>query len=212
MVACAGKRREPAAPQQGVEPVSIAVQRRAPARYTRVAMVLHWVVAVLIIGNVALGLAADSLPEDWIRSAVDTHKSIGMTVLGLAVLRLLWRVAHPPPPLPEGFSRLERLGAHAAHVALYVLIFALPVSGWIHDSAWSGAPTHPFLLWGIVPHIRIGAIMALDAGTREQIHASFFALHVWFGYALYALLAAHVLGALKHQFWDGERELQRMLS
>ena len=192
--------------------MTIAVRHRVPARYTRVAMVLHWVVAVLIIGNVALGLAADSLPEDWIRSAVDTHKSIGMTVLGLAVLRLLWRFANPPPPLPEGFSRLERLGAHAAHVALYVLIFALPVSGWIHDSAWSGAATHPFLLWGVVPHIRIGAIVALDPATREQIHATFFALHVWFGYALYALLAAHILGALKHQFWDGEPELQRMLS
>ena len=183
-----------------------------PARYTRVAMALHWIVAILIVGNVVLGLAADSLPDDWIRPAVDTHKSVGLTVLGLAVLRLLWRFANPPPPLPEGFSPLERLGAHAAHVALYVLIFALPISGWIHDSAWSGAATHPFLLWGVVPHVRIAAITALDPATRERIHATFFAFHVWFAYALYALLAAHVLGALKHQFWDGERELQRMLS
>lgn len=193
--------------------MSIAVQsRQNPARYTRVAMALHWIVAILILGNVALGLAADSLPDDWIRPAVDTHKSIGLTVLALAALRLLWRVAHPPPPLPASFSRLERLGAHAAHAALYVLIFALPLSGWIHDSAWSGAATHPFLLWGVIPHVRIAAITALDPATREHIHATFFAFHVWFAYGLYALLAAHVLGALKHQFWDGERELQRMLS
>ena len=192
--------------------MSIAVHPHQDlARYTRIAMALHWVVAVLIIANVVLGLAADSLPEGWIRSAVDTHKSIGMTVLGLAVLRILWRFANPPPPMPDSYSPLERLGAHAAHVALYALIFALPITGWVHDSAWKGAATHPFLLWGVIPHIRIGAIEALDPATKEQIHSAFFALHVWFAYALYALLAAHVLGALKHQFWDREPELQRML-
>ncbi len=192
--------------------MSIALQsRRSPTRYTGIAMVLHWAVAVLVIGNVVLGLAADSLPDDWIRPVVDTHKSIGLTVLGLAVLRLLWRFANPPPPMPDSYSPLERFGAHAAHAALYVLIFALPVTGWIHDSAWKGAETHPFLLWGVVPHVRIGAITALDAATRENIHALFFTFHVWFAYALYGLLAAHVIGALKHQFWDGEPELQRML-
>jgi cytochrome b561 len=193
--------------------VSIAVRQHQPyARYTRVAMALHWIVAVLIIGNVVLGLVADDLPGDWIRSAVDTHKSIGLTVLGLAVLRLLWRFANPPPPLPDSYSPLERLGAHAAHVALYVLIFALPVTGWIHDSAWKGAATHPFLLWGVIPHVRIGAIEALDPATKERIHSIFFDFHVWFGYALYGLLALHIVGALKHQFWDGEPELQRMMS
>ena len=192
--------------------MSIAVdQSQDPARYTRVAVALHWIVAALVIANVVLGLAADSLPEGWIRSAVDTHKSIGLTVLGLAVLRLLWRFANPPPPMPQSYAPLERLGAHAAHVALYVLIFALPITGWIHDSAWEGAATHPFALWGVVSNVRIGAIEALDPATRERIHSIFFAFHVWFAYALYALLAAHVLGALKHQFWDGERELQRML-
>ena len=193
--------------------MSIAVShRRDPARYTRVAVALHWIVAVLMIGNVALGLLADELPDDWIRSAVDTHKSIGLTVLGLAVLRLLWRFANPPPPMPDSYSPLERFGAHAAHVALYGLIFALPITGWIHDSAWKGAATHPFALWGVIPHVRIGAIEALDPSTRERIHSIFFDLHVWFGYALYGLLALHVVGALKHQFWDGEAELQRMMS
>ncbi len=138
--------------------MSIAInERHAVQRYTRTAMVLHWVVAVLIVGNVVLGLAADSLPEDWIRSAVDTHKSIGITVLGLAVLRLLWRFAHRPPPMPDSYARSERLGAHAAHVALYVLIFALPISGWMHDSAWNGGATHPVFLYGVIPWFRIGA-------------------------------------------------------
>lgn len=189
-----------------------AVRLPDHARYTRTAMALHWVVAALIVANVALGLAADSLPEGWIRSAVDTHKSLGLTVLGLAVLRLLWRLANPPPPMPESYGPLERLGAHAAHWALYLLIFALPITGWIHDSAWKGAATHPFLLWGVVPHVRIGPIEALDPALKERIHDTFFAFHVWFGYALYALLALHILGALKHQFWDREPEIQRMLS
>jgi len=193
--------------------VSIAInERHAVQRYTRTAMVLHWVVAVLIVGNVVLGLAADSLPEDWIRSAVDTHKSIGITVLGLAVLRLLWRFAHRPPPMPDSYARSERLGAHAAHVALYVLIFALPISGWMHDSAWNGGATHPVFLYGVIPWFRIPALANLDPATKDHLHAVLFTYHVWFGYALYGLLGLHVLGALKHQFWDGEAELQRMMS
>ena len=181
-------------------------------RYTRTAMLLHWIVAVLIIGNVVIGLAADSLPDEWVRPAVDTHKSIGITVLGLAILRILWRFAHRPPAMPEGYSPLERLGAHAAHWALYVLIFALPISGWMHDSAWNGGATHPFRLFGLIPWFRIPALADLDPATKDHLHAVLFAWHVWFGYALYALLALHILGALKHQFWDHEPELQRMAS
>ena len=193
--------------------MSIAIHRdRAYTRYTRTAMVLHWAVAALIVANVALGFAADSLPENWIRQAVDAHKSLGLTVLGLAVLRLLWRLANPPPPMPDSYGRLERLGAHAAHIALYGIIFALPITGWIHDSAWAGAATHPFALWGVIPHVRLGFIEAMDPATKERIHDTFFAFHVWFGYALYALLALHIVGALKHQLWDREPELQRMLS
>lgn len=193
--------------------MSIAInERHAVQRYTRTAMVLHWVVAVLIVGNVVLGLAADSLPEDWIRSAVDTHKSICITVLGLAVLRLLWRFAHRPPPMPDSYARSERLGAHAAHVALYVLIFALPISGWMHDSAWNGGATHPVFLYGVIPWFRIPALANLDPATKDHLHAVLFTCHVWFGYALYGLLGLHVLGALKHQFWDREAELQRIMS
>ena len=175
-------------------------------------MVLHWAVAVLIVGNAGLWLAAESLPDDWIRSAVDTHKSIGITVLGLAVLRLLWRFAHRPPPMPNSYAPLERLGAHAAHAALYVLIFALAISGWMHDSAWNGGATHPVFLYGVIPRVRIPALANLDPATKDHLHAVLFTYHVWFGYALYGLLATHVLGALKHQFWDGEAELQRMMS
>src|SRR6202012_2959872 len=106
------------------------------SRYTRTAVILHWIIAVLIIVNVVLGLSADSLPDDWVRPVVDTHKSIGITVLGLAILRVLWRVSHRPPPLPESFPKWEKTSAHIAHWLLYILIFALPLSGWLHDSAY----------------------------------------------------------------------------
>ena len=70
-------------------------------RYSGVAIVLHWVIAVLIIANVVLALSVDSLPDGWVRPVIDTHKSIGMTVLGLVLLRILWRISHAPPPLPD---------------------------------------------------------------------------------------------------------------
>jgi cytochrome b561 len=180
-------------------------------RYTRTAMLLHWLVAVLIIGNLVLVWVIDWFPDEWVRPAIDTHKSIGITVLGLGVLRVLWRVAHRPPPLPVGYPAVERVGAHVAHVLLYVLIFALPLSGWIHDSAFKLAAEHPLYLFGLVPWPRIGAIMALDADTKERFHTLWYQIHGWLAYALYGLLALHVLGALKHQFIDKAQEFGRML-
>jgi cytochrome b561 len=81
----------------------------------------------------------------------------------------------------------------------------------MHDSAWKAAPTHPLVLYGLVPFPRIGVIEALPAAQKEQFHSVMFDVHVWLAYVLYALFALHVLGALKHQFFDGEPELERML-
>ena len=181
------------------------------ARYTGPAIVLHWLIAALMALNIALILAAESLPEDWIRPVIDTHKSTGITVLGLVLLRILWRLTHTPPAMPSSYGRLERIGAHAAHAVLYLLMVLLPLSGWMHDSAWKDAATHPMQLFGLVPWPRIGWITAVEPATKELLHDAFGALHVYAGYVFYALFALHVLGALKHQFIDRERELQRML-
>ena len=179
-------------------------------KYTRTAIALHWTIALLIVVNLVLVWTVDSLPDEWERPVVDTHKSIGITVLALAVMRLLWRFAHRPPPLPSTHSRWERIGAQATHALFYVLLFALPLTGWLHDSAWKDAATYPMTLFGLVPWPRIGFMMNLDAVTKEQMHDLFFAIHSWLGYALYALFVLHVAGALKHQWLDRERELQRM--
>ena len=181
-------------------------------RYTRTAMVLHWVVAALIIGNVLLIWVVDWFPDDIVRPVIDTHKSIGITVLGLGLLRILWRLAHRPPAMPASYPRLERMGAHAAHVLLYALILALPLSGWIHDSAFKDAAANPLRLFGLVPWPRIGPIMALDPVTKEHVHSVWFQVHGTLAYMLYGLLALHVLGALKHQFIDKEPEFRRMAS
>lgn len=90
------------------------------ARYTRPAIILHWLVAVLMAVNIALILLVEQFPDDWVRPVIDTHKSIGITVLGLVLLRILWRLSHRPPAMPPSYGRLERFGAHAAHAALSI--------------------------------------------------------------------------------------------
>ena len=181
------------------------------ARYTRPAIVLHWLIAVLMMINIALILLVEQFPEDWIRPVIDTHKSTGITVLGLVLLRILWRLTHRPPAMPSTYGRLERFGAHAAHAVLYLLMLLLPLSGWMHDSAWKDAATHPMQLFGLFEWPRIGWIMSIEAGTKEMLHTILGDVHEWAATALYVMFALHVLGALKHQFFDGERELQRML-
>ena len=180
------------------------------ARYTGVAMLLHWTVALLIGLNLVLVWFADKWPEGWVRPAIDLHKSVGITVFGLVLLRVLWRAGHRPPAMPSGYPRLERRAAHLAHYALYGLILAIPFSGWLHDSAWKDAPTHPLRLFYAVPFPRLGALEQLPTAAKAHAHDVWFTVHVWLAYALYALFVAHVAGALKHQWLDREPELQRM--
>jgi cytochrome b561 len=132
-------------------------------------------------------------------------------VLGLVLIRLLWRLSHAPPPLAPHRPAWERHTARAVHVALYGLMLALPVSGWLHDSAWKDAATHPMQLFGLVPWPRIHPIAALDPVLKESLHTVFGQMHAWFADALYVLFFLHVIGALKHQLFDREPLLQRML-
>lgn len=198
-----------------MSPTATAVPVRTPAapasgRYTNTAIALHWGVAVLIGVNLVLVWFADKWPDGWVRPAIDLHKSIGISVLGLVLMRILWRWTHKPPPLPADYPRLEKAAAHVAHVALYLLIFAIPLSGWLHDSAWKDGPTHPDKLFWLVPWPRVWLLADLPAAPKEHAHAVFFAFHKWLAYALYGLFGLHVAAALKHQWIDHEPELQRM--
>ncbi len=180
-------------------------------KYTRTAMALHWLIAVLITINLVLIWFVNYWPEERVRLVIDTHKSIGITVLGLAIVRLLWRYTHKPPALPSTYKVWEHRASHWAHVALYGVMLLLPISGWLHDSAWKDAATHPMQLFGLVPWPRIGWIMSIEPATKEMLHDAFGLLHTVASYLLYVLWVAHVGGALKHQFIDKDPELQRML-
>jgi len=181
-----------------------------PDRYTTPAIVLHWLIGTLIVVNVVMIWVVDFLPEGWTRPTIDLHKSIGMTVLGLAAMRVLWRVTHAPPPSPPGQKTWEVTASHLAHFALYIVIVGLPLSGYMHDSAFKLASAHPLPLFGIVDIPRIGWIMDTAQPDKERLHGVFFAWHSAFALALYGLFVLHVGGALKHQWFDKQRELQRM--
>ncbi len=180
------------------------------AKYTPVAVLLHWVIAVLIGVNICLGLGANYVPDADVRPMLDLHKSIGITVLGLLLVRVAWRLMHRPPALPVDYQRWEARAAQAAHLALYVLMLALPVTGWIHDSAWSAAASHPMSLYWVIPWFRLGFITGLDPASKDAVHTLFGTVHTYLGYCLYSVLGLHVVGALKHQFFDKQPELQRM--
>jgi cytochrome b561 len=191
--------------------MTTAASARPVQRYNTTAIVLHWIVAALIIIGIVAGLLGMDDNNPNVRTIIDFHKSIGLTLLGLVALRILWRMANKPPPLPATYSPAEQRLAHVAHGLLYALILLLPVTGYIHDSAFKLAAQHPIKLYWLVPFPRIGFIEHLDPATKEQVHSIFFASHVWLGYALYVLLALHIIAVAKHHFIDREPELQRML-
>ena len=183
----------------------------SPPKYSRTAIALHWVMAVLIIGTVVLIWFADYVADEHVRWVIDTHKSIGITVLGLAIWRLVWRITHTPPDLPGSYAPWEKRASGIAHGLLYVLLFLLPLSGWLHDSAWKDAATHPMQLFGLVTWPRIGWVMSLEPGLKESLHTLLGNIHAVFGYCLYVLFMLHVLAVVKHQVLDHESEIQRML-
>lgn len=179
-------------------------------RYTHAAIALHWLIAVMIIANIALAWVWPHAADDQVRPMINAHKSIGITVLGLAIMRLLWRFTHRPPAYPPSYQGWERAASHGVHALLYLVMFAMPLSGWIMDSAWKDAGTHPMFWFGLFEWPRIAWFQHLDPALRDSLHDGFGAAHALAAYALYALFVLHVGGALKHQFLDRERELQRM--
>ncbi|EAY62780.1 Cytochrome B561, bacterial, partial [Burkholderia cenocepacia PC184] len=174
----------------------------APARYAHTAIALHWLIALLIICDFALGLGDDRhsrLHADKLKY-FSWHKWIGVTVFALAVVRVLWRATHVPPPLPGGTPAWQRAASHGVHMLLYVLMIVIPVTGYLYSSA----SNIPVVYLGIVPLPRL---IDPDPALKE----TFKTLHVSLNYILLALVAMHVLAALKHQLLDRDGLLSRML-
>lgn len=168
-------------------------------RYTTPAIVLHWLLALLIIGNLALGLYMTGLPFSPTRlQFYNWHKWAGVMILVLSALRLLWRLTHRPPA-PAAMPAWQARTAHGVHLALYALFFALPLSGW----AYSSAAGFPVVLFGVWP---LPDFVPVDRELSETLKP----VHEWLGLGMGALLLAHVAGALKHQFVDRDGLLRRM--
>lgn len=188
-------------------------------RYNAVAITLHWMIAAALLVNLGLGL--------WMSWAIDApsvqaqavnafqwHKSLGLAVLVLSLVRLAWRLLYPPPPLPGTMARWEHCVAAATHWLFYGLMIALPLSGWLYVSAqWRGdAPFNiPTLWFGLfeVPHL-LGLSDASRA-VRAQVASVAFNVHGAMALAMVILLLLHIGAALKHHLVQRDGVLLRML-
>lgn len=170
-------------------------------RYTRVAIALHWIIALLVIANIGLA----ELTEDFSREArapyMDLHKAFGISVLILTLARIAWRIGHKPPPLPLSMRPWERALARITHFTFYLLLIGLPLSGWL----WMSTYPAPFAYFGLfdVPLWPVAGQEALG----ETLHEG----HEILGKAMLALVVLHTLGALKHLVIDKDGSFRRML-
>lgn len=175
---------------------------RSRDRYTRVAIVLHWLVALAVPAMFVLGAWMVDLGyyDPWRKEAPEIHKAVGVLLFLIVVARLAWRLFHrPPAPLPT-HAPWERRSAAVVHVLLYVLLLATMLAGYLISTA-DGRPIEVFG-WFSVP--------ALISGlpNQEDIAGE---LHLWLAILLLSLAAVHALAALKHHFVDRDRTLLRML-
>ena len=187
------------------------MQPEAGNRYTRTAIAFHWVIAVLVIANICLAWTFKIWPDyPWTQSVTNTHKTIGITVLGLALMRLLWRIGHRPPPFSPAIPRWQVVAARTGHAALYFMILAMPLSGWIYDSAWEWAAEVPIDFFGLFEMPRIAWVANMAPEPKKALDELAHIVHEWLSYLLYFLLAAHLAGAFKHQWIDRVPTLERM--
>ncbi len=170
------------------------------SRYDPTAIALHWLVALAILCAFPLGWYMTDLPLSPLKLRLYSyHKWIGMIALALIIVRLLWRATHrPPAPLPT-HPLWQRWAAEAVHHGLYVLMVAVPMSGWLMTSALG----FPVVLFGVLP---LPDLVAKNKELGEVLKA----VHQWLNYALLALFVAHVAGALQHHFIDRDDTLRRM--
>lgn len=137
------------------------------------------------------------------------HKSVGITVLLLSVVRLAWRLVNPAPPLPTGMKGWERFAAHATHGFFYLMMIGMPLTGWavVSVSPWN----IPTLLWSKIPWPHIGFLHALNPSAKASVEAISSNVHMLLAFGGAALIALHVGAALKHQFILRDGVLGRML-
>src|SRR3990167_6088252 len=181
-----------------------------PSRYSLVAIVLHWVIAVAIVFQLVLGWRGHALRttlEGF--GLIQLHKSVGVTILALSLARLAWRLTHRPPPEPDTLAPWERRLAVATHWSFYVIMIGLPLSGWVVIS--TSKITIPTLLYGVVPWPHVPGLAELAAPAKGAWNLVAYGVHKSLAWSAWGLLTLHVAGALKHQLFSrDEPVLARM--
>ena len=176
--------------------------RNSSSRYGFIATSLHWIIVAAIIAQYFLAEAAEEQGDGSpsVFSAAGVHISLGVAVLALALLRVLWRVVELPPAMPATMKRYEFALARTVHIAFYVLLFAIPLSGW----ALATADHQPLSFFGLfdIPQLLTGGTLGEE--QLEEVHEILF--NVLLGLAL-----LHVAAALKHHFFDHDGVLRSML-
>ncbi|OYU68960.1 MAG: cytochrome B [Alphaproteobacteria bacterium PA2] len=171
-------------------------------RYAAIAIALHWVIAAGIIFQILLGWRMEDLKTPLGFALVQLHKSVGITILLLSLVRLGWRLANPPPPEPEGLKTWEVRLSKAVHLGFYVIMIGMPLTGWLLVSA--SRIEIPTLLFGVVPWPHVPGIADLAEPAKGVWRMIGGRGHGLLAFTSYLLVALHVAGALKHQLFDRE--------
>jgi cytochrome b561 len=181
----------------------------ARTRYSAVAIVLHWIIAALIITNLALGWRMELLKGLAKFDIFQLHKSVGLTILVVSVLRLGWRLANRPPPEPVSLEPWERVGARVVHWGFYVVMIVMPLTGWIVVS--TSTLNIPTLLYHAIPWPWFPGLHTLASGPKAAVNHAFDVTHVVLAWSALVLLVLHLGAVVKHQFLDRDAVLGRML-
>ena len=173
------------------------------ARYSRGAIILHWVIALLIIGNFIGAWISEDLPRDERMVMMGYHKATGVMILLLTLVRIGWRLVNRPPALLDTLKTWEAALARVTHLLFYVLMVAVPLAGLgLHSAFGKGKPVS---LFGLVD------FPALPVGSDKPTIGLFHELHEVTATAMLVLFALHLAAALKHQFLDRDGTLARMV-
>ncbi len=170
-------------------------------KYSKVAILFHWLIALLVIANFVLASMAEDLPREARGALMSPHKALGVTILLLSLLRLFWRLGHRPPALPDSIPAWQARLGRFVHILFYFLIIAVPLSGWIMASAHPKAPPVDFfgLFDATLPLSRDEGLAGIGHDAHEILTKP-----------LFLLILLHIIAALKHQFADRLPFIQRM--
>lgn len=176
--------------------------RNTAQNYGALAILLHWLVALVVIAMFTLGVWMTGLTyyDDWYKRGPEIHKSIGILLFIIMLVRIIWRSVNITPEDEPGIAPLQRQVAHGVHLLLYALLFALMISGYLISTA-DGKPIDVFGLFAVPATIS-------DIPKQEDIAGK---VHWYIALVLISLASLHAVAALKHHFIDRDRTLKKML-